>query len=74
MRELGLDAKRFPPRSVAAVIGQAKAELIDFEALRAERRPTPTRSERRIADVYREYQRGCWPPTPWTSTTCCCWR
>src|SRR5271166_1365093 len=27
--ELGLDAKRFPARGVAAVIGQAKSELLD---------------------------------------------
>ena len=56
MRDLGLDTKRLPPRSVAAVIGQAKAELIDDEAVRrgAGARSDPFR--RRIADVYLEYQ------------------
>jgi len=54
--ELGLDAKRLPPRSVAAVIGQAKAELIDFETFRDKARAEPDPFQRRIADVYTEYQ------------------
>jgi DNA helicase-2/ATP-dependent DNA helicase PcrA len=52
--EQGLDLKRFPPRSVAAVIGQAKAELVDEHAFAADA-SEPFR--RRVADVYTEYQR-----------------
>jgi DNA helicase-2/ATP-dependent DNA helicase PcrA len=54
--EMGLDAKRLPPRAVAAVIGQAKAELIDFETFREKARGEPDPFQRRIADVYVEYQ------------------
>jgi len=54
--EMGLDAKRLPPRAVAAVIGQAKAELIDFETFRQTARSEPDPFRRRIADVYVEYQ------------------
>ncbi|HEX3797022.1 MAG TPA: UvrD-helicase domain-containing protein, partial [Acidimicrobiales bacterium] len=54
--ELGLDTKRLPSRSVAAVIGQAKAELIDFETFREGARSGPDPFQRRIADVYTEYQ------------------
>ena len=54
--EMGLDTKRLPPRSVAAVIGQAKAELIDFETFRESARQGPDPFQRKIADVYAEYQ------------------
>ncbi|MGA2302616.1 MAG: UvrD-helicase domain-containing protein [Acidimicrobiales bacterium] len=54
--EMGLDTKRLPPRSVAAVIGQAKAELIDFETFRESARQGHDPFQRRIADVYAEYQ------------------
>ncbi|HEY1831963.1 MAG TPA: UvrD-helicase domain-containing protein [Acidimicrobiales bacterium] len=54
--ELGLDAKRLPPRSVAAAIGQAKSELVDFETFRELARRGPDPFQRRIADVYAEYQ------------------
>ncbi len=57
MAELGLDTKRLPPRSVAAVIGQAKAELIDFESFRAGAQSEGDPFRRRIGDVYAEYQR-----------------
>ncbi|MDQ3570902.1 MAG: UvrD-helicase domain-containing protein, partial [Actinomycetota bacterium] len=53
LRDLNIDAKRFPPRSVHAVISQAKCELIDFEAYQ-DRASGPY--ERRIAEVYGEYQ------------------
>ena len=53
LRDLNLDAKKFPPRSVHAVISQAKNELVDFESYQAAAR---TIYERRIAEVYREYQ------------------
>ncbi len=54
--EFGLDTKRLPSRSVAAVIGQAKSELIDFETFRESARSEPDPFRRRIADVYVEYQ------------------
>ena len=53
LRDLNIDAKRFPPRSVHAVISQAKCELIDFESYQAQ---AGGPYERRIAEVYREYQ------------------
>ena len=54
--EMGLDTKRLPPRTVAAVIGQAKSELVDFESFRERARTEPDPFQRRIADVYAEYQ------------------
>jgi DNA helicase-2/ATP-dependent DNA helicase PcrA len=54
--ELGLDAKRLPPRAVAAVIGQAKADLVDFESFRQQAHNEPDPFQRRIADVYALYQ------------------
>ena len=53
IRDLGLDAKRFPARAVHAAISAAKNDLVDFEAYRS-RATGP--EERRISDVYREYQ------------------
>jgi DNA helicase-2/ATP-dependent DNA helicase PcrA len=53
VRDLGLDAKRFPARSVHAAISAAKNDLVDFESYRAR---AASQSERRIAEVYREYQ------------------
>ncbi|GAC1317152.1 MAG: DNA helicase PcrA [Acidimicrobiales bacterium] len=54
LRDLNLDAKRFPPRSIHAAVSAAKNELID-PALYAERAGSVF--ERRIAEVYAEYQR-----------------
>jgi DNA helicase-2/ATP-dependent DNA helicase PcrA len=53
LRDLNIDAKRFPPRQVHAVISQAKNELIDFETYKAQAK---TIYERRIGEVYAEYQ------------------
>jgi DNA helicase-2/ATP-dependent DNA helicase PcrA len=53
IRDLGLDSKKFPPRSVHALISTAKNELIDFESYSTKAR---TIMERRVADVYRDYQ------------------
>src|SRR6478735_589375 len=53
LRDLNVDTKRFPPRSVHATISAAKNENIGVEAY-AER--AKVIFERRIADVYREYQ------------------
>jgi DNA helicase-2/ATP-dependent DNA helicase PcrA len=54
--DLDLDTRRLPPRSVAAAIGQAKAELVDFETFRRRALDGHNPFERRIADVYAEYQ------------------
>jgi DNA helicase-2/ATP-dependent DNA helicase PcrA len=54
LRDLNIDAKRFPPRQVHAVISQAKNELVDFETYKDRAR---TIYERRIAEVYAEYQK-----------------
>ena len=53
LRELNLDSKRFPPRSVHAQISTAKNDGVGAEqyAARAEQP-----FEARIAEVYREYQ------------------
>ncbi len=51
--QLGIDPKRFPPRAVHATISQAKADLVDFERYRETAR---TIYERRIGEVYEEYQ------------------
>jgi len=53
-RELGVDTKRLPPRSVQAAISAAKAELLDPPAL-AERALGVL--ERRVAEIYGHYQR-----------------
>src|SRR5438309_106117 len=54
LRDLNIDPKRFPPRSVHAVISQAKNDLVNFDTY-SER--AQTIYERRIAQVYAEYQR-----------------
>src|SRR5262245_52734757 len=53
IRDLGLDTKRFPPRSVHASISAAKNDGIDVEAYAAR---AGNLFERKIADVFREYQ------------------
>ena len=53
IRDLNLDSKRFPPRAIHGLISAAKNELLDFETYSARSR---TIMERRVADVYREYQ------------------
>ena len=54
--ELDIDTKQLPPRSVAAVIGQAKAELIDAAQYREQAGYGGDPFARRIADVYAVYQ------------------
>ncbi|HEX5265613.1 MAG TPA: DNA helicase PcrA [Acidimicrobiales bacterium] len=54
IRDLGLDPKRFPPRSVHAIISAAKNELVDFETYRSR---ALTIFDRKVAEVYTEYQR-----------------
>ncbi|HEX9505829.1 MAG TPA: UvrD-helicase domain-containing protein, partial [Acidimicrobiia bacterium] len=53
-RDLNMDPKRFPPRRLHAAISAMKNELVSAEEA-VERAFTP--AEKRIADVYREYQR-----------------
>ncbi len=54
IRDLDLDAKRFPPRTVHGVISQAKNEVI----LSAEYQARASNIyERKIGEVYAEYQR-----------------
>ena len=53
IRDFGLDAKKFPARSIHANISAAKNELVDFESYAARAR---TVMEKRIGEVYREYQ------------------
>ncbi len=53
-RDLDLDPKRFPPRRLAGQISALKNELVSVSEF-AERATTPP--ERRLAEVYREYQR-----------------
>jgi DNA helicase-2/ATP-dependent DNA helicase PcrA len=53
LRDLNVDAKRFPPRSVHAAISTAKNDDVGPEAYAANARQI---FERRIAEVYTEYQ------------------
>jgi DNA helicase-2/ATP-dependent DNA helicase PcrA len=53
IRDLGLDAKRFPPRGVHAVISLWKNELVDPDAAAAR---AANIFDRKHADVFREYQ------------------
>src|SRR5579862_3178032 len=54
LRDLNLDSKRFPPRSIHGTISAAKNELLDPGAY-ADR--AANIFERRVAEVYAEYQR-----------------
>src|ERR1019366_9016774 len=53
LRDLNIDAKKIPPRSVQATISGAKAELIEAQEFAASAQSV---FERRMADVYLEYQ------------------
>ncbi len=53
VRDLDLDPKRFPPKSIRAAISNAKNELIDFESFAQQ--GTGLYHEK-VADVYRFYQ------------------
>jgi DNA helicase-2/ATP-dependent DNA helicase PcrA len=52
--DLGIDAKRYPSRAVLGAISAAKAELLDAPAYEAR---AYTLYERRIAEVFTEYER-----------------
>jgi DNA helicase II / ATP-dependent DNA helicase PcrA len=56
VRDLGLDTKKFPARAVHAAISAAKNELMSASAY-ADRARRSSIFERKIADVYQEYQR-----------------
>src|SRR3954453_10527062 len=52
--DLNIDTKRLPPRQVQGLISTAKNELVDFDKYSSKAR---TIFERKVADVYREYQK-----------------
>ncbi len=53
MRDLNIDAKKLPSRSVQAAISGAKSELADASAFAGSARSV---FERRMADIYQEYE------------------
>ncbi len=53
LRDRNIDPKKFPPRSVQAVISQAKNDLVGVDAYADRAR---TIYEKRIAEIYRDYQ------------------
>ena len=53
IRDLGVDPKKFPPRQVAAVVSAAKNDFVPVDEYHDRAR---TIFERRIAQIYREYQ------------------
>jgi DNA helicase II / ATP-dependent DNA helicase PcrA len=53
IRDLGLDPKRFPPRSVHATISAAKNDHVSVDGYASR---AGVIYERKIADIYREYQ------------------
>jgi DNA helicase-2/ATP-dependent DNA helicase PcrA len=55
--ELNVDTKRLPPRAVAAVVSQAKAELVGPARFVEEASWGADPFRRRIGEVYTEYQR-----------------
>ncbi len=55
--ELGVDTKRLPPRAAAAVVSQAKAELVGPQRFVEEASFGANPFRRRIGEVYAEYQR-----------------
>jgi DNA helicase II / ATP-dependent DNA helicase PcrA len=54
LRDLNIDAKKIPPRSVQATISGAKAEMMEAGAFVDQARSV---FEKRMADVYVEYQK-----------------
>ena len=53
-RELELDARQYPPKSMAAQVSNLKNELIDYESFAANARGA---REKALAGAYAEYQR-----------------
>jgi len=53
-RELELDARQYPPKSMAAQVSNLKNELVDYETFAANARGA---KEKALAEAYSEYQR-----------------
>jgi DNA helicase II / ATP-dependent DNA helicase PcrA len=53
-RELELDARQYPPKSMAAQVSNLKNELVDYESFASQARGA---KERVLAEAYTEYQR-----------------
>ena len=53
VKDLNLDVKRFPPRSIRAAVSNAKNELVDYESFRDQGAGF---YHENVADVYRLYQ------------------
>ena len=53
LRDLDIDAKRFPPRSIKAAIGRAKDEMVDEEAFAAR---ADNFFDKQVAEAYQAYQ------------------
>lgn len=53
VRDLDLDPKRFPPKSIRAAVSNAKNELVDFESYAGSEEGY---YHERVSDVYRLYQ------------------
>jgi DNA helicase-2/ATP-dependent DNA helicase PcrA len=53
-RELELDSRQYPPKSMATAVSNLKNELIDYESFAAQARGA---KERVLAEAYAEYQR-----------------
>ena len=53
-RELELDARQYPPKSMAAQVSNLKNELIDYESLASR---AHSARDRALAEAYAEYQR-----------------
>ncbi|HET9080048.1 MAG TPA: DNA helicase PcrA [Trebonia sp.] len=53
-RELELDARQYPPKSMAAQVSNLKNELVDYESFAAQARGA---REKALAEAYAEYQR-----------------
>ena len=53
-RELDLDARQYPPKSMAAQVSSLKNELIDYESFAGQARGA---REKALAEAYTEYQR-----------------
>ena len=56
VRDLGLDTKKFPARAIHSTISSAKNELVSSTAY-SERARRSSLFERKIAEIYAEYQR-----------------
>ncbi|MGH9170270.1 MAG: ATP-dependent helicase [Acidimicrobiales bacterium] len=54
LEDLGIDQKRFPPRSMAAAVSAAKSNLVDAVAYESR---AVSLYERRLSQVYAEYER-----------------